>query len=131
LAYPHYFHASAIHFFHDYVCPHYFLSVFLHILIPFLLLHFISFHDSVCPHAFSLCVFAFITLLHSGSDICRLENLSVEQIPVFCYGWLMRNWGYIEFETLEKLCWSYLRNIKTTINYFVTNVSHIIYPYFS
>jgi hypothetical protein len=30
----------------------------------------------------------------------------------------MRNRGYIEFDTLEKQCWSYLRNIKTAINYF-------------
>jgi hypothetical protein len=33
---------------------------------------------------------------------------------------------YIEFETLEKQCWSFLRNIKTA-----TNVLHITYPYFS
>jgi hypothetical protein len=26
---------------------------------------------------------------------------------------------YIEFETLKKQCWSYLRNIKTAINYFL------------
>jgi hypothetical protein len=30
----------------------------------------------------------------------------------------MRNREYIEFETLEKQCWSYLRSIKTAINYF-------------
>jgi hypothetical protein len=35
------------------------------------------------------------------------------QIPVFRYGLLIRNQGYIELETLENLCWSYLRNIKT------------------
>jgi hypothetical protein len=34
------------------------------------------------------------------SDIFRLENLSVWQILVFRYGLLMRNRGYIEFETL-------------------------------
>jgi hypothetical protein len=39
-------------------------------------------------------------------------------IPVLYYGLLLRNRGYIEFETLEKQCWSYLRNIKTAINYF-------------
>jgi hypothetical protein len=38
------------------------------------------------------------------------------QITVFCYGLLMRNRGYIEFETLEKQCWSYLRNIKRTFS---------------
>jgi hypothetical protein len=37
-----------------------------------------------------------------------LENLSVRQIPVFRYGLLMRYQGYIEFEKLEKQCWSYL-----------------------
>jgi hypothetical protein len=31
----------------------------------------------------------------------------------------------------KEQCWSYLRNIRTTINYFFTNVAHIIYPYFS
>jgi hypothetical protein len=34
------------------------------------------------------------------------------------YGLLIRNREYIEFETLKKQCWSYLRNIKTAINYF-------------
>jgi hypothetical protein len=29
---------------------------------------------------------------------------------------------YMELETLKKQCWSYLRNIKTAINYFFTNV---------
>jgi hypothetical protein len=29
-----------------------------------------------------------------------LENIFVWKIPVFCYGLLMRNRGYIEFETL-------------------------------
>jgi hypothetical protein len=38
---------------------------------------------------------------------------------VVCFGLLMRNRGYIEFETLEKHCWSYLTNIKTAINYFL------------
>jgi D-mannonate dehydratase len=38
----------------------------------------------------------------SWTDIFRLENLSVWQIPVFCYGLLMRNRGYIQLETLEK-----------------------------
>jgi hypothetical protein len=60
-----------------------------------------------------------------------LENVSVWQIPVFRYGLLMRNLGYIEFETVEKQ-WSYLRNIKTAINYFFlqmfstksTHISH-------
>jgi hypothetical protein len=59
-----------------------------------------------------------------------LEKLSVWQIPVFRYGLLMRNRGYIEFETLEKQRWSYLWNIKTALNCLFTNVSHIIYPYF-
>jgi hypothetical protein len=35
-------------------------------------------------------------------DIYRLENPSVWQIPVFRYGLLIRNWAYIEFDTLEK-----------------------------
>jgi hypothetical protein len=39
--------------------------------------------------------------------------------------------GYFEFETSEKQCWSYLRNIKAAINYLFANVSHITYPYFS
>jgi hypothetical protein len=30
----------------------------------------------------------------------------------------MRNQGNIEFETLEKQCWSYLRDIKIAISYF-------------
>jgi hypothetical protein len=30
----------------------------------------------------------------------------------------------IEFETLEKQCWSYLRNIKTAINYFYKHFAH-------
>jgi hypothetical protein len=53
----------------------------------------------------------------SRCDIFRLENLSVWQFLVFCNGLLMRNRGYIEFETLEKQCWSYLRNIKPATNY--------------
>jgi hypothetical protein len=52
------------------------------------------------------------------SDIFRLENLSIWQIPVFRYDLLRRNLGYIEFEMLEKQCWSYLRNIERAINYF-------------
>jgi hypothetical protein len=56
-----------------------------------------------------------IQYLYTGSDIFRLENRSVWQIPVFRYGLLMRNRGYIE---LEKQCWSYLRNIETAINFF-------------
>jgi hypothetical protein len=36
------------------------------------------------------------------SDIFGLENLRVWQIPVFRYGLLMRNPGYIELETSEK-----------------------------
>jgi hypothetical protein len=31
---------------------------------------------------------------------------------------MIRNREYIEFETLKKQRWSYLRNIKTAINYF-------------
>jgi hypothetical protein len=31
---------------------------------------------------------------------------------------LIRNREYIEFETLKKQFWSYVRNIKTAINYF-------------
>jgi hypothetical protein len=58
------------------------------------------------------------------SDIFRLENLSVWQIPVFRDGLLMRNRGYSECETLEKWCWSYLRNIKAAINYFYKNFPH-------
>jgi hypothetical protein len=42
----------------------------------------------------------------------------------------MRNRGYIEFETLDKPCWSYLRNIKTA-KLFLQTLSHIIYPYIS
>jgi hypothetical protein len=38
---------------------------------------------------------------HYWSDIFRLVNLSVRQIPVFRYDLLMSNWGYIEFETLK------------------------------
>jgi hypothetical protein len=53
------------------------------------------------------------------SDIFRLENFSVWQIPVFRFGLLMRNRGYIEFGTMGKQCLSYLRNIKTAINYFL------------
>jgi hypothetical protein len=50
-------------------------------------------------------------------------NLSVWKIPVFhYYGLLIINREYIEFETLKKQFWSYLRNIKTAINYFFTNV---------
>jgi hypothetical protein len=59
-----------------------------------------------------------------SSDIFRLENLSVWQIPVFLYGLLRRNWGYIEFEMLEKQCCSYLRNIKTAINYVCKRFEH-------
>jgi hypothetical protein len=44
-------------------------------------------------------------------DIFRLENLRIWQIPVFRYGLLMQNRGYIEFEKLEKQCWSCLMNI--------------------
>jgi hypothetical protein len=40
----------------------------------------------------------------SRSDIFRPEYLSVWQIPVFRYSLLMRNRGYIEFETFEKQC---------------------------
>jgi hypothetical protein len=52
------------------------------------------------------------------------------QIPVFSYGLLMSHRGYIDFEMLETQCWSYLRNIKTSINSFFY-VAHIIYPYFT
>jgi hypothetical protein len=44
------------------------------------------------------------------------------QIPVFRYGLLMRNRGYLELETLEKPCCSYLGNIKTAINYFLQTI---------
>jgi hypothetical protein len=37
----------------------------------------------------------------SRSDIFGLENLGLWQMPVFRYSLLMRNRGYIEFETLE------------------------------
>jgi hypothetical protein len=53
------------------------------------------------------------------SDIFRLENLSVWRIPAFRYGLPMINLGHNEFETLEKPCRPYLRNIKTAINYFL------------
>jgi hypothetical protein len=56
--------------------------------------------------------------VYTRSYIFRLENLSVWQIPVFCYGSLVRDRGYIELELLENHFWSYLRNIKTAINYF-------------
>jgi hypothetical protein len=42
----------------------------------------------------------------------------------------MRNRGYIEFEKLEKQCWSFVRNINTAINYFL-HVLHIIYTHIS
>jgi hypothetical protein len=59
-------------------------------------------------------------LLQCRSCIILMEpQRSVCQIPVFRYGLLMRNRGYIEFETLEKQCWSYLRIIKTALNYFL------------
>jgi hypothetical protein len=61
------------------------------------------------------------------SDIFRLKNLSVWQIPVFCYGLLMRNQGYIEFETLEKTVLALItsaENIKTAINYFYNCFAH-------
>jgi hypothetical protein len=40
------------------------------------------------------------------SDIFRLENLTViGKSQCFAKGLLIRKRGYIEFETLEKLCW--------------------------
>jgi hypothetical protein len=51
--------------------------------------------------------------------------LSVWQVPVFRYGLLMRNRGYIKFETLEKQRWSYLRNIKTARNYFYKHFAKV------
>jgi hypothetical protein len=58
-------------------------------------------------------------------------KVSVVGNSVFRYGLLMRSPGDIEFERLEKQCWSYLRNVETAINhFFVTNVSHIIDPIF-
>jgi hypothetical protein len=69
------------------------------------------------------------------SDIfrVRLENLSVfgkyQCSETAC--WFEIEDICIELETLEKQCWSYLRNIKTVINYFLPNISLIIYPYFS
>jgi hypothetical protein len=36
----------------------------------------------------------------------------------------MRNRGYIKLEMLERQCWSYLRNIKTAINYFYKRFKH-------
>jgi hypothetical protein len=65
--------------------------------------------------------FTYIPVKHGISlrSIAVLENLSVWQIPVFRYGLLMRNQGYIEFETFEKQCCSYLRNIMTAIHYFL------------
>jgi hypothetical protein len=61
---------------------------------------------------------------HTRSDIFRLENLSVWQIPVFLYGLLMRNRGYIEFDTLEKQCWAYLGN-KATNYFFYKRFAHV------
>jgi hypothetical protein len=58
------------------------------------------------------------------SDIFRLENLSVWQFPVLRYSLLMRNQGYIEFETLKKPHWLYLRNTKTAINYLFKRLTH-------
>jgi hypothetical protein len=45
---------------------------------------------------------------------------------VLRYGLLRRNRGYIEFEILEKQCWSYLGKIKAAINDFYKRL-HIIY----
>jgi hypothetical protein len=52
----------------------------------------------------------------SRSDIFRQGKLSVWQIPVFCYSLLGRNRGYwyIELETLEKQCGSYLKEYYCT-----------------
>jgi hypothetical protein len=45
------------------------------------------------------------------------------------YGLMMKNQGYIEFESLEKQGWSYIRKIKTAKNYlcqtFFTSSTHI------
>jgi hypothetical protein len=59
----------------------------------------------------------------AGAEATSLDwKISVfGQIPVFRYSLLMRNRGYIDFEMLEKQCWSYLRNIKT----FYTESIHI------
>jgi hypothetical protein len=54
-----------------------------------------------------------------GSNIFRLEYLSVYQIPVFRYGLLMRNRGCVEFDTLENSVVSYVRNIMRVINFFL------------
>jgi hypothetical protein len=35
--------------------------------------------------------------------------------PSFRHGLLMRNQGFIEFEMLEKQCWSYQRQQKTIV----------------
>jgi hypothetical protein len=56
---------------------------------------------------------------HDNGNFSNLEAKSLDwKISVFCYSLLMRNRGYIEFEMLEKLCCSYLRNITTAVNYF-------------
>jgi hypothetical protein len=45
------------------------------------------------------------------------------------YGLLIRKREYIEFETLKKQCWSYVRNIKTAINYFIYLLSYKLLSY--
>jgi hypothetical protein len=55
------------------------------------------------------------------SDMFRLENFSIWQIPVFSQRLADEKSSIccIEFETLEKQCWSYLRNIETAVNNFL------------
>jgi hypothetical protein len=44
----------------------------------------------------------FLQQLESTEATSLDWKICVWQIPVFSYGLLMRNWGYIEFETFEK-----------------------------
>jgi hypothetical protein len=58
-------------------------------------------------------IYTEVTYLDCGKFQC-LANPKVLRNSL-----LMRNRGYIEFEMLEKQCFSYLRKIMTAINYFL------------
>jgi hypothetical protein len=97
--------------------------------------------NTVFPMNQTQYILDFLSASHSGThwdlpntEIFHSKGVSSGwQIPVFRYSLLMRKArGYIEFETLEKQCWSYLRTIRCSNKlFFFTNVLHIIYPYFS
>jgi hypothetical protein len=82
----------------------------------------------ICKLECSCKIFKFYLVL-TWSDIFSLVNLTVWKVPVFRCNLLIRNRGYIELET--SVSWSFIKNIKTAINYFFTKVSQIIFPYFS